>query len=85
MEDRDLAARLRRLTQDQLDKISRAERDREHRTSRYERDRMREFIRELYEELLSLAVAARSLLHRPPAPADSGDRPTTKSVERGKK
>jgi hypothetical protein len=42
---------------------------------------MREFIHELYQELLSLAVAARSILHWPLGPADLGGRPTMKPVK----
>jgi hypothetical protein len=48
---------------------------------RDEHARMREFIHELYEELLSLAVAARSVLHWPLGPAALGGRPTMKPVD----
>jgi hypothetical protein len=54
--------------------------DRGQRKERDEHARMREFIHELYEELLSLSVAARSILHWPLGTADLGRRPKMKLV-----
>jgi hypothetical protein len=72
MEDRGVRRRLQKLTHEEPDNVSSASLDPEHRPGRSEherseRERIREFIHELYEELLSLAEAARSILHWPPA------------------
>jgi hypothetical protein len=80
MENRDVRSQLQKLTHQGPDDIGSAnldpgrrpgesERERsEH--ERSEHERIRGFIRELYEELLSLAVAARSILHWPLPPAN---------------
>jgi hypothetical protein len=70
MEDRGVPKHLRKLTHKEIEIISSANRDRGHRPEPSERDQIREFIHELYEELLGLAVAARSVLHWPLAPAN---------------
>jgi hypothetical protein len=72
MEDRGVRSQPQKLTQEEPDNIGSANLDRGHRPGRSEqerseRERIRELIHELYEELLSLAVAARSILHWPPA------------------
>ncbi len=77
MEDRGVRRRLQKLTHEEPDNIGSTNLDRghppgmsEHERSEPERpepERIREFIHELYEELLSLAEAARSILHWPPA------------------
>jgi hypothetical protein len=70
MEDRGVRSQPQKLTREEPDNIGTANRDRGQRSvksdrERSEDDRIREFIHELYEELLSLAVAARSILHWP--------------------
>jgi hypothetical protein len=67
MEDRGVRRRLQKLTHEEPDNVSSANLDRGQRPERSEHERIREFIHELYEELLSLAEAARSILHWPPA------------------
>jgi hypothetical protein len=67
MEDRGVRRRLQKLTHEEPGKVSSANLDPGHRPGRSEHERIREFIHELYEELLSLAEAARSILHWPPA------------------
>jgi hypothetical protein len=72
MEDRGVRSQPQKLTHEEPDNIGSANLDRGHRPGRSEherseRERIRELIHELYEELLSLAVAARSILHWPPA------------------
>ena len=67
MEDRGVRRRLQKLTREEPDNVSSANLDRGQRPERPEHERIREFIHELYEELLSLAEAARSILHWPPA------------------
>jgi hypothetical protein len=67
MEDRGVRRRLQELTHKEPDNVSSANLDRGQRPERSEHERIREFIHELYEELLSLAEAARSILHWPPA------------------
>jgi|SRR5579863_4551809 len=77
MEDRGVRRRLQKLTHEEPDNVSSASLDPGHRPGRSEHERsererseherIREFIHELYEELLSLAEAARSILHWPPA------------------
>jgi hypothetical protein len=72
MEDRGVRRQLQKLTHEEPGKVSSANLDPGHRPGRSEherseRERIREFIHELYEELLSLAEAARSILHWPPA------------------
>jgi hypothetical protein len=66
MEDRGVRRRLQKLTHEEPDNVSSASLDPGHRPGRPEPDRIREFIHELCEELLSLAEAARSILHWPP-------------------
>jgi hypothetical protein len=70
MEDRGVRSQPQKPTQEKLDDIGSANLDRGHRPGISEHDRIREFIHELYEELLSLAVAARSILHWPLPPAN---------------
>ena len=70
MEDRGVRSQPQKPTQKKLDDIGSANLDRGHRPGISEHDRIREFIHELYEELLSLAVAARSILHWPLPPAN---------------
>jgi hypothetical protein len=75
MEDRRVRSQLQKLTHKEPDDIGSANLDRGHRPGKSERERseherIREFIHELYEELLSLAVAARSILHWPLPPAN---------------
>ena len=79
MEDRGvpLSAPLK-LTKKQPHNISQ-KRNRKARAGQQRRDRMREFIHELYEELHSLAVAARSVLNWPLPAADRVDRPGHKA------
>jgi hypothetical protein len=67
MEDRGVRRRLPKRTHDGPDNVSSASLDPRQRPDRSERERIRKFIHELYEELLSLAEAARSILHWPPA------------------
>jgi hypothetical protein len=74
MEDRDVRSQLQKLTHEEPDDIGSANLDPgrrpgESERERSEQERIRGFIGELYEELLSLAVAARSILHwtLPPA------------------
>src|SRR5580692_12357790 len=67
MEDQGLRRRLQKLTHEKPGKVSSANLDPGHRPGRSEHEQKREFIHELYEELLSLAEAARSILHWPPA------------------
>ncbi len=81
MRDRGVRRRLQKLTHEEPDKVSGANLDHgqpptrsEH--ERSERERIREFIHELYEELLSLAEAARSILHWPPANEIAPENPT---------
>jgi len=85
MGDRGVRRRLQKLTREEPGKVSsanlvpghrpgRPERERsEH--ERSERERIRKFIHELYEELLSLAEAARSTLHWPPATETATEKP----------
>lgn len=75
MEDRDVRSQLQKLTHEEPDDIGSANLDPgrrpgESERERSEQERIRGFIRELYEELLSLAVAARSILHWPLPPAN---------------
>jgi hypothetical protein len=70
MQDRGVRSQPQKPTQERLDDIGSANPDRGHRPGISEHDRIREFIHELYEELLSLAVAARSILHWPLPPAN---------------
>jgi hypothetical protein len=70
MGDRDVRSQRQKLTHEEHDDIGSANLDPGRRPGEFERDRseqerIRGFIRELYEELLSLAVAARSILHWP--------------------
>jgi hypothetical protein len=67
MEDQGSRRRLQKLTHEKPGKVSSANLDPGHRPGRSEHEQKREFIHELYEELLSLAEAARSILHWPPA------------------
>ena len=67
MEDRGVRRRLQKLTREEPNNVSSANLDCGQRPERPEHERIREFIHELYEELLSLAEAARSILHWPPA------------------
>ncbi len=70
MEDRDVRSQLQKLTHEEPDDIGSANLDLRRRPGESEHERIRGFIRELYEELLSLAVAARSILHWPLPPAN---------------
>ena len=75
MENRDVRSQLQKLTHQEPDDIGSANLDPgrrpgESERERSEHERIRGFIRELYEELLSLAVAARSILHWPLPPAN---------------
>ena len=75
MENRDVRSQLQKLTHQGPDDIGSANLDPgrrpgESERERSEQERIRGFIRELYEELLSLAVAARSILHWPLPPAN---------------
>jgi len=72
MGDRGVRRRLQKRIHEEPDNFSSANLDRGQRPGRSEHERseherIREFIHELYEELLSLAEAARSILHWPPA------------------
>jgi hypothetical protein len=67
MEDRGVRRQLQKRTHEEPDNVSSANPDRGQRPERPEHERIREFIHELYEEVLSLAEAARSILHWPPA------------------
>jgi hypothetical protein len=67
MEDRGVRRQLQKRTHEEPDNVSSANLDRGQRPERPEHERIREFIHELYGELLSLAEAARSILHWPPA------------------
>jgi NADH pyrophosphatase NudC (nudix superfamily) len=77
MEDRGVRRRLQKLTREERDSVSSANLDRGQRLERPEHERIREFIHELYEELLSLAEAARSILHWPLANEIAPENPTT--------
>ena len=72
MGDRGVRRRRQKRIHEEPDNFSSANLDRGQRPGRSEHERseherIREFIHELYEELLSLAEAARSILHWPPA------------------
>jgi hypothetical protein len=68
MEDRGVRSQPQKRTQEKLDgsaNLDRGHRPARSENERSERERIRKFIHELYEELLSLAEAARSILHWP--------------------